>query len=90
MPQRQCTKEKAIVTSPVKRITLPIAMDKCREIVTDCCEYRKWIDQMIVEHAELFPKAIGFGYTLHDERVSDKLEDVRLQRICLKVCDAQG
>ena len=90
MPQRQCIKEKAIITSPVKRITLPITMEKYREIVADCCDYRKWIDQMIVEHAELFPKAIDFGYTLHDDRVSGKLENVRLRRICLKACDAEG
>jgi hypothetical protein len=90
MPQRECIKEKAIVTSPVKRITLPIPMEKYREIVADCGDYRKWIDQMIVEHAELFPKTIAFGYTLHDDRVSGKLENVRLRRICLKACDAEG
>jgi hypothetical protein len=90
MPQRECIKEKAIVTSPVKRITLPITLEKYREIVADCCDYRKWIDQMIVEHAELFPKTIGFGYTLHDDRVSGKLEAVRLRRICLKACDLEG
>ena len=52
MPQRKCIKEKAIITSAVKRITLPITMEKYREIVADCCAYRKWIDQMIVEYAE--------------------------------------
>ena len=90
MPQRQCTKEKAILTSPVKRITLPMSMEKYREIVDDCGLYRNWVDQMIVEHPELFPKAIGFGYTLHDDRTSGKLEDVRLRRISLKVLDEAG
>ena len=65
-------------------------MEKYREIVADCCDYRKWVDQMIVEYPELFPKAIGLGYSLHDDRVSDKLEDVRLRRICLKACDHEG
>ena len=50
MPQRQCTKEKAIITSPVKRITLPISMEKYREIVDDCGMYRNWLDYMIIWH----------------------------------------
>ena len=90
MPQRKCIKEKVIVTSPVKRITLPITVEKYQEIVADCCAYRKWVDQMIVEYPELFPKAIGLGYSLHDDRVSGKLEDVRLRRICLKARDHEG
>ena len=90
MPQRKCTKTKAIIASPVKRITLPITMEKYREIEDDGDTYRKWVDEMIVEHPELFPKAIGAGYTLHDDRVSGKLEDVRLRRICLKARDLEG
>jgi len=90
MPQRQCTKEKAIITSPIKRITLPITIEKYREIVDECGMFRKWIDQMVVEHPELFPKAIGFGYSLHDDRTSGKLKDVRLRRICLKALDDAG
>ena len=90
MPQRQCTKTKAGVTSPSKRITLPIAMEKYCEIVEDCCAYRGWIDEMIIQHPELFPDTIRDGYTLHDERGSDKLEHIRLRRICLKTRDAEG
>ena len=90
MPQRKCTKTKAIITSPVKRITLPITMEKYCEIVDDSHAYRKWVDEMIVEQAELFPKTIGVGYTLHDERSSGKLKNVRLRRICLKVRDREG
>ena len=90
MPQRKCTKTKAVIASPIKRITLPITMEKYREIVDDCPAYRKWVDEMIAKHPELFPQAIGAGYTLHDERVSDKLEGVRLRRICLKACDSEG
>ena len=77
MPQRECTKEKTNITSPIKRITLPMTIEKYREIVDDCGLFRKWVDQMIVEHPELFPKTISFGYTLHDDRTSSKLEDVR-------------
>ncbi len=90
MPQRKCTKTKTVIASPIKRITLPIAMEKYREIVADCCAYRKWVDEMIVEHPELFPKTIGAGYSLHDERTSRKLEDVRLRRICLTARDREG
>ena len=90
MPQRQCTKTKSNVTRPQKRIVLPIAMERYREIVDDHCAYRNWVDQMIVEHPELFPKRIGDGYTLHDERASGKLADVRLRRICLKARDSAG
>jgi hypothetical protein len=90
MPQRQCTKTKAEVTSSCKRITLPISMEKYREIIGNCCAYREWVDEMIVQHPELFPEAIRDGYTLHDERGSDKLEDIRLRRICLKIRDAEG
>lgn len=90
MPQRQCTKTKADIPSPLKRITLPISMEKYPEIVNDSRAYRKWIDEMSIEHPELFPKSITDGYTLHDERGSAKLEGMRLRRICLKACDGEG
>ena len=76
MPQRKCTKTKAVIASPIKRITLPITMEKYREIVGDCPAYRKWVDEMIVKYPELFPQAIGAGYTLHDERASVKSHKV--------------
>jgi hypothetical protein len=64
-------------------------MEKYREIVDDCGAYRKWVDEMIVVYPELFPKNIVDGYTLHDERSSSKLDEIRLRRICLKACDEQ-
>ena len=90
MPQRQCTKTKTNVTRPQKRIILPIAIEKYREVVDDHRIYRKWVDEMIAKYPELFPKTISEGYILHDERTSGKLEDVRLRRICLKACDSEG
>jgi hypothetical protein len=39
---------------------------------------------------ELFPDTIGDGYSLHDKRISDKLKDVPLRRICLKTLDNKG
>ena len=90
MPQRNCTKIKANVVSPNKRITLPITMEQYQEIVGDHRAYREWVDEMIVQYPELFPKEIVGGYSLHDERASEKMEGMRLRRICLKVCDSKG
>ena len=84
MPQRKCTKTISNVARAQRRITLPIDLEQYREIVDDYVAYRKWVDEMIVEYAELFPKKIVEGYTLHDERSSMKLEGVSLRRICLK------
>ena len=89
MPQRECTKTKTNIARAQKRITLPIDAEKYREIVNDCGAYRKWIDNMVVKHPELFPKSIVNGYTLHDKRSSSKLDEIRLRRICLKACDEQ-
>jgi hypothetical protein len=90
MPQRNCTKIKADVVSPNKRITLPIRMEQYQEIVGDHRAYREWVDEMIVQYAELFPKEVVGGYSLHDERASEKMEGMRLRRICLKACDSEG
>jgi hypothetical protein len=52
--------------------------------------FRKWIDEMIGKHPELFPKAIANGYTLHDLRTSSKMPAIYLRRIRLKDRDPQG
>ena len=65
-------------------------MERYREIVDDHGDYRKWVDEMIIQYPELFPAAITGGYTLHDERGSEKLDGVRLRRICLKTRAAEG
>jgi hypothetical protein len=90
MPQRESTKTKTKVARPEKRITLPIETERYNEIVADCQAYRKWLDEMIAKHPELFPENICAGYILHDERGSTKLAGVRLRRICLKAHDASG
>ena len=90
MPQRQCTKTQAKVTRPCKRITLPIELEKYNEIIGNRCAYREWVDEMIVRHPELFPEAIREGYTLHDERGSEKMKSLRLRRIRLKARDRAG
>jgi hypothetical protein len=88
--QRKCTKTRAEVTNPSKRITLPISLEHYRQIVADRLSYRVWVDAMIAQHPELFPQAITSGYTLHDERSSSKLADIRLRRICLRERSADG
>ena len=65
-------------------------MEEYGELVDDSRAYRKWLDEMIIVYPELFPKNIAKGYTLHDERASGKMDGVRLRRICLKTCDAEG
>lgn len=90
MPHRNCTKTKADVVISNKRITLPLPMEQYQEIVGNCRAYRKWVDEMIAQYPELFPKEIVGGYTLHDGRSSEKMEGVRLRRIRLKVCDSAG
>jgi len=90
MPHRECTKTQTIVARLHRRITLPIDQEKYDEIVEDCHAYREWLDEMILGHPELFPKNIAKGYTLHDGRASGKMDGVRLRRICLKTCDAEG
>ena len=90
MPPRQCTKTKADVTSPSKRSTLPITMEKYDEIIGNWCAYREWVDEMIDRYPELFPEAIRDDYSLHEERGSNKLAGIRLRRICSKRRDAQG
>lgn len=90
MPQRNCTKTKAEVVRSNRRITLPLSMEQYQEIVGDCCAYRKWVDEMIAQHPELFPQEIVGGYRLHDERSSEKMEGVRLRRIRLNIRDGAG
>lgn len=90
MPQRNCTKNKANVVSPNKRITLPMPMEAYQEIVGDCRAYRKWVDEMIAHNPELFPPEIVGGYRLHDGRDSEKMAGVRLRRIRLNLRDSAG
>ena len=90
VPQRKCTKTKANVTSPNKRITFPIALEEYQAIVGDRRAYRTRLDYMVGQHPELYPKSISNGYWLHDERSSSKMVDIRLRWICLKECDADG
>ena len=90
MPQRNCTKEKNEIAKTIKRITLPIEMEKYKRIVNNPKAFRLWLDDMITAYPPLFPALINQGYTLHDERQSKKMPTVPLRRIKLKAPNAQG
>jgi hypothetical protein len=90
MPHRECTKTKTEVTRPNKRITLPVEAERYNEVVNDAQAYRTWLDEMIVAYPELFSASISAGYSLHDDRFSEKIEGMRLRRICLKTRNAEG
>jgi len=68
-----------------KTICIPIDETEYNEILDDPWAYRQSIDKVYAIHAELFPKAMGEGYTLHDKLPdSKKLSEIRLRRIKLK------
>jgi hypothetical protein len=90
MPQRKCTKTKTEIAKPCKRISLPIEMETYCTLVADRAAFRHWVDEMIGTYPALFPAAIGLGYTLHDQRASEKLPAVMRRRIKLKALDAEG
>ena len=90
MPPRKCTKTKAKVTRPCKRITLPLDTATYQAAIQDPPAFREMVDRVIQKHPELFPATIAAGYWLHDRRSSQKLAGVALQRIKLKALDGQG
>jgi hypothetical protein len=47
------------------RVILPIAYAEYQELALDPKQFRRWVDEMIAAHPELFPREIDQGYTLH-------------------------
>lgn len=91
MPQRKYSKEQSKVAKVNPRVILPITQDVYQEIALDWKQFRLWLDEMIAQYPELFPKEIAEGYTLHDILpASAKLADVRLRRIKLKAVNEKG
>jgi hypothetical protein len=91
MPQRKYSKEQRKVAKENPRVILPIPYAEYREIMLDAERFRHWLDEMIGQVPELFPKEIGCGYTLHDILpVSAKLAEVRFRRIKLKSINQSG
>lgn len=85
MPQRKYSKEQKKVAKINPRVILPITYDEYQEVALDWRAFRRWLDDMIDKHRELFPKEVTDGYILHDILpISAKLPDVRFRRIKLK------
>jgi len=91
MPQRKYSKEQRKVAKVNPRVILPITYETYQESSSNQKQFRHWLDHMIAQYPELFPKEIACGYTLHDILPpSAKLPDVRFRRIKLKNIDESG
>jgi len=66
-----------------KTICIPFEPGPYPEVVRDQERFRRVVDEAYSQHPELFPVAMGGGYTLHDTLVSAKL-NIRVRRIKLK------
>lgn len=68
-----------------KTVCLPIGQERYKEVFENPTAFRAILDEMYENHPDLFPKAMGEGYTLHDLLdPSRKLPDVRLRRFKLR------
>jgi hypothetical protein len=90
VPQRKCTKTKAEIARPTKRINLPITIEEYQAMTENTQAFREWIDEMSKQYPELFPKGIVTGYVLHDKRSSSKMPKLNLRQIYLKERDEQS
>jgi hypothetical protein len=67
-----------------KHICVPFDTEaQYQECVDDVAKYREYLMKLSAQHPELFPQAIGGGYTFHDTYRSRK-QGVVLRRIKLK------
>jgi hypothetical protein len=69
-----------------KTLCLPFEPASYPEVVKDKKRFRSLVDEVYAQHPELFPAAMGEGYTLHDTQVSAKL-GICVRRIKLKATD---
>ena len=70
-----------------KHICVPFENEaQYQECVADVAQYRPYLTQLSAQHPELFPQAMGQGYTFHDCYRSRK-QGVVLRRIKLKASD---
>lgn len=67
-----------------KHICLPFDTEaQYQECVDDVAKYRQYLTTLMAHHPELFPQALGDGYTFHD-RYHSRKQGVVLRRIKLK------
>ena len=69
-----------------KTLCLPFEPASYPEVVKDKKRFRRLVDEVYTQHPELFPAAMGEGYTLHDTQVSVKL-GIGVRRIKLKATE---
>jgi hypothetical protein len=69
-----------------KTLCLPFEPASYPEVVKDKKRFRSLVDEVYTQHPELFPAAMGEGYTLHDTQLSAKL-GIGVRRIKLKATD---
>ncbi len=84
---RNCQKAKdsEAISSPTKRICIPIDHEAYEGVLFDAEGFRGCLDAMIAGYPELFPSAMGQGYALHDLLpASKKMEGIRFRRIKVK------
>jgi len=81
---RNCSTKKE-TKAPVKaskRICVPIDQEEYQRIVLDPNAFRQFLDPLLDQYPEVFPEAMGQGYTFHDILpASLKLPGLRLRRI---------
>jgi len=71
-----------------KYICLPFTSEaQYRAYVDDPAQYRQYLTQMLCQYPELFPNAMGQGYTFHDAYVSVK-QDLLVRRIKVQATGA--
>ena len=67
-----------------KHICVPFENEaQYHECVADVAHYREYLMKLSARHPELFPQAMGQGYTFHD-RYRSRKQGVELRRIKLK------
>jgi hypothetical protein len=67
-----------------KHICVPFENEaQYQACVADVARYRQYLTQLSMQHPELFPQAMGQGYTFHD-RYRSRKQGVVLRRIKLK------
>jgi hypothetical protein len=82
--QRKCTKTKTTQTRANQRIVVPIEPQDYEQIVGDTAAFRRYVDEMIKQHPELFPNAIDQGYRLYGlHPASKKMPELAMRRIRL-------
>lgn len=71
-----------------KHICVPFETEaQYQECVADVTKYRSYLTHLSIHHPELFPQAMGQGYTFHDHYHSRK-QEVVLRRIKVKASKA--